>query len=352
MNNKCKYFGIVTIIVVLILASCGNGTTGGSDPCSGGHNFVNGTVPATETTDGFNGEICTVCGDTGTGDIEYATGTSGLAYMLSSGRFTVRKGTVTGGVVHIPAYHRESDSSPYYPVVNIGNYADTSGNGAFQGTSITSINIIGNKLESIGLYAFRDVSSLQSINLPNSLIYITDSAFRGSGLTSITIPDSVDAIQGNAFYNCLNLASVNVPKNLTTIGNDIFSGCSNLENVTLESGLTLIGIGMFYNCGKLTSISLPGTITTIGASAFRNTGLTSITIPASVDTISDYTFQDCSSLTSVTVHRSVPPTVGYFAQYVITGTIPGSLKIYVPPASVSAYKSDWSFHADKIEAMP
>ena len=91
---------------------------------------------------------------------------------------------------------------------------------------------------------------------------------------------------------------------MTSIESYAFYNCTNLTSVTFAAGSQLesIGISAFYGSG-LTSISIPASVTTIESSAFYNcTNLTSVTIPASVTTIGSSAFKNCSSLTSVTVY--------------------------------------------------
>ena len=62
---------------------------------------------------------------------------------------------------------------------------------------------------------------------------IGQDAFNGcSGLTSITIPNSVTSIGRGAFYGCSGLTSVTIPNSVTAIGNSAFYGCSVLTSVT------------------------------------------------------------------------------------------------------------------------
>ena len=83
-------------------------------------------------------------------------------------------------------------------------------------------------------------------------------------ITGIVIEEGVTSICGNAFAFCPKLTSVSLPTTLLTIGND-----------------------SFFNSNKLSSVELPPNLTSIGDSAFVGTGLTEITIPASVNYIGE-----------------------------------------------------------------
>ena len=127
-----------------------------------------------------------------------------------------------------------------------------------------------------------------------------------SGLTSITIPNSVTSIGNRAFYGCSDLTSVTIGNSVTSIGNVAFYGCSGLTSVTIPNSVTSIGSSAFNGCSGLTSVTIPNSVTSIGISAFRGcSGLTSITIPNSVTSIGNDTFYGCSDLTSVTIPESV-----------------------------------------------
>ena len=144
-----------------------------------------------------------------------------------------------------------------------------------------------------------------------------------SSLKSVTIGNSVTSIGSYAFYNCSSLKSVTIPNGVTEIGNNAFSNCSSLTSVTIPESVTEIGNNAFYNCSSLTSVIIPESVTWIGDSAFGY----------------------CESLTSVYCKRTTPPLSGS-KPFKYTAS---ELKIYVPTASVEAYKSAWSEYEAKIE---
>ena len=73
-------------------------------------------------------------------------------------------------------------------------------------------------------------------------------AFRQSGITSITIPESVTSIGESAFYGCTGLTSVTIPEGVTSIGQLAFRDCNNLTSVTIPGSVTSIGDSAFGGC--------------------------------------------------------------------------------------------------------
>ena len=178
----------------------------------------------------------------------------------------------------------------------------------------------------IAWYAFKDCTGLTSITLPDSVTEIGMSAFSGcTGLTSITIPDSVTSIGWGAFNGCTGLTSITIPDSVTSIG-DAFSYCSSLKDVYYNGDLSgwckiefdgdrynyysnpMYCAKNLYINGKLLEgeITMPDDITSIGDYAFSGcTSLTSITIPDSVTNIGYSAFSYCTGLTSITIPDSV-----------------------------------------------
>ena len=97
------------------------------------------------------------------------------------------------------------------------------------------------------------------------------------------------------------------------LGKYAFYGCSGLTSLTIPSGVTSISDLAFEGCSGLTSLTIPSSVTSIGWYAFSGcSGLTSLTIPSGVTSIGNQTFEGCSGLTSLTIPSGVT-SIGYYA---------------------------------------
>ena len=191
--------------------------------------------------------------------------------------------------------------------------------------------------------SFLRVSSLKRVELHNRITKIGSRAFYAcESLTSITIPNSVTSIGEYAFYKCNGLTSINIPEGVTSIESSTFYSCENLTSVTLPASVTYIGDSAFYVCRKLTSVNIPEGVTYIGTQAFLYCHLESITIPASVTFIGGQALMT-SYLNNIYCKPTTPPEAGGIMYY-------KNAKVYVPMASVEAYKSAeyWSDYKDNI----
>lgn len=223
-------------------------------------------------------------------------------------------------------------------------------------TGITSITI-PNSVRTIGGNAFYGCTGLSGLlTIPNSVTSIGSSAFGNcSNLTSVDIPNSLTSISNSVFQNCGGLTSVNIPNTVTSIGDSAFSGCSSLTSVIIPNSVTSLGGSAFQNCSVLTSVTIGSSVTSIGDDAFNGcSGLTLVTIGNSVTSIGKRAFRDCSGLTEIVSLRLTPPTVYYSYTYPSYSTfynVNKSIPVYVPAESLSAYQnaSGWDEFTNYIE---
>jgi len=185
---------------------------------------------------------------------------------------------------------------------------------------LTSVTI-PNSVTSIGRYAFSGCRGLTSVDIPNSVMTISEQAFYYcSGLTSVGIGSNVTTISSGAFYGCGFLSSVHITDieawckiSFTDSGSNPLANAHHLflneeEIITLEipNSVTSIGDYTFQECSGLTSVTIGNHVTSIGKYAFDNcSGLTSLTIGNSVKTIGESAFEGCGGLTSLTIPDSV-----------------------------------------------
>lgn len=174
----------------------------------------------------------------------------GINYNVTSSTapYTVEVGTNTSfsGALNIP--ETVSDGTKTYSVVSIGFYG-------FYGSGLTSVTI-PNTVTTIGQGAFGSCTNLTSINIPTSVTTIKGYAFYNCGFTSVTIPNSVTTIGDSAFDLCTTLTSVVFSNSITSIGRYVFNRCSSLSSVTVSTATPLpIDSTVFFNL-VLNSITL------------------------------------------------------------------------------------------------
>ena len=251
-------------------------------------------------------------------------------------------------------------------------------------TALTSIQIPAS-VETIGLRAFKSCSSLANITFEKGSILRDIKG--GSKMAS----DYMSIDYYGAFSDCSALTAIEIPASVESIGVAAFRYCKRLASVTFEHSSKLKSIGggwsspyggfsygAFLYCSSLTSIKIPASVETIGASAFKGCiklttvtfekesrlttiegyydygykaahgtftncfALTTIELPASIKTIETYSFSGCGKLANIYSRSTTPPT--------LEATLPSEAKIYVPIGSENAYKiaNEWRNYADNI----
>ncbi len=160
--------------------------------------------------------------------------------------------------------------------------------------------IIGEGVTSVSHNAFSNYG-LTSVSLPSTLELIDDYAFTNNDFETITLPDSVTTLGREAFYGCDNLKSINIPDSVTSIGDFAFRWCTSLESITIPDSVTYLGVCAFYECYDLNNVILSNSLKAIKDGTFSSCDIKSIVIPESVETIEGLAFDSCHSLKSITI---------------------------------------------------
>lgn len=140
-----------------------------------------------------------------------------------------------------------------------------------------------------------------------------------------------------AFEGCSGLTSITIPNSVTSIGNSAFRSCSSLTSVSIPNGVTIISACLFQFCSSLTSVTIPNSVTGMGMYAFFGcSSLTSLTLPSSLTYIGEKVICGCSSLTCVICYaENIPETdVEALADFDMANAV-----LYVPTGSVEAYQA-------------
>ena len=208
-----------------------------------------------------------------------------------------------------------------------------------------------NTLQSIGAGLFENCVGLQSVVIPDSVAEIGDHAFAGcANLAAVEMGSGVKTIGQSAFADCTNLTEVQIGEGVQTIGSLAFQNCTGLETVHIGAGVQYISlqygvlgpVSPFAGCESLSYISvhednqyyacvdgmlydmtygllmavprqlkgevtLPEGLRYLNANTFEHCErITGITLPASVVSVSDRAFVDCTGLRYIQVAEDNP----------------------------------------------
>ena len=206
-------------------------------------------------------------------------------------------------------------------------------------------------------YKFRGVllnNNTKEVVCNSSSTLSSGETYTNNAYTSMEIGSCVETIGEVALRNqAFITGNLVLPSSIKTIEKDAFTNCSRLTGITLNEGLETLGEGVFKSCTALTSINIPNSVKTIGEQAFYLDRPTTVTIGSGITSIGLGAFETTTEYAQnreyVKILATTPPTlddasIGSF-------TFNGSYPIYVPAASVNAYKSAWSGYASRIQAI-
>ena len=145
----------------------------------------------------------------------------------------------------------------------------------------SSVN--GKTIDQIWTSGFEGAASLTDITIPASIGRLGTAAFESTGLTHVTIPDTVKQVDPAVFQNCTKLVSVKLPAGLAEIDQYMFANCISLQYVDMPDSITKINIYAFHNCTSLTSLALPKGLTSLSVGCFEKCyNLQHVVVPPSV----------------------------------------------------------------------
>ncbi len=246
-------------------------------------------------------------------DVDIPSGVTNIGSYAFKGCTNLTSIVIPNTMTNIISSYYSSDSGPAFTgCTNLTKVTLNSNSIASSYSSFTKIfgeqvteYILGDEVKSIPSSTFSNCKKLTSVTIGEGVTSIGSNAFYNcEKLTSVTLGSHVTSIDDYAFQNCYALTSINIPESVTKIGYGAFSSCWALTSINIPNGS--IDNYAFKWCSKLTSVTLGDGVTKIGTHAFEYCGLTSITIPSSVYSISEDAFYSCSDLKQVTINSTVP----------------------------------------------
>lgn len=128
--------------------------------------------------------------------------------------------------------------------------------GAFQGCDALSGEIDLSNLEVIPGHAFCYDPNITSVVTCPTLRSIGDWAFIWAGISTISLPETLNSIGTYTFYKSSLSGTVALPDSLTQLGASAFSGCEEVNAIQIGSGLKDIPANAFAGCTNLKTITV------------------------------------------------------------------------------------------------
>lgn len=170
-----------------------------------------------------------------------------------------------------------TDDDIYDPLITIPDGVKIIGRHAFYGHNNSKDFVIPNSVVYIGESAFDD-TIISNITLSDNTIEIAEKAFQNAYIKKILLPYSIKNIGKNAFASCDNLLEIEIPGSIKVIEERCFEHCKKLKKVVIKEGVKEIKSGAFCFCSNLVEVYIPGTVEVIEKDAFECCGLTTIVI--------------------------------------------------------------------------
>lgn len=176
---------------------------------------------------------------------------------------------------------------------------------ALQNSSAVSV-ILPEGLQSIGESAFYG-SAIRAIDIPDTVTSLGIAAFNRSGLRSVRLSESLIEIPDKCFAGTY-LTEVSIPDGTERIASSAFNSCERLEKVSFGDGVRYIEDNAFSDCKLLSDVAIPGQVKYIGQNAFMRTAIRSVYLPKTLEFVESGAFKECNELTEAIFDPECPVT--------------------------------------------
>ena len=130
-------------------------------------------------------------------------------------------------------------------------------------------------------YFFLTGTNVRTIDFPEGMKTLKKYSFYKSGLTSVTVPGTVNTVEDGIFRESLSLETAVIEEGVKTISSEMFYGCTNLKKVVIPSTVTSIASNAFEGCDNLTEVVLSednGSFELINGVLFEKSAKTVVTV--------------------------------------------------------------------------
>lgn len=106
----------------------------------------------------------------------------------------------------------------------------------------------------IGDFAFMKTKSLNEVTIEATTL--KRSAFNGSAIINLEIPDCVETIGKSCFANNKSMTTVEIGAGITVIPDSVFYGCEELNEIEIPTNIKSIDNFVFVACYKLAKVNI------------------------------------------------------------------------------------------------
>jgi len=157
-----------------------------------------------------------------------------------------------------------------------------------------------------------------------------------TGLKSVTISEGITSINAGAFEDCYSITKAVLPTTLSNLECQAFRDCNQLALADISKTKISVLSEYVFLSTSIKELRLPETVTTIDGNAVYDISTLEYIYMGSNITYIATAFQDLPNLKAIYMATATPPSIG---SYYFSSSITSNVPLYVPEASISAYKS-------------